>query len=221
MAGNVQRRPDGKWRARYRDANHREHARHFPRKRDAEQWLASQDVAIARGEWVDPTQSKITVGEWLPRWLALQVQLKPTTMVRYEGILRRQILPRCEVVPLDRITRSAQVLPSTAASLGGCENLLAGRPGSWEANLVRSLISGRRVDGVTAPRYRTEPLVVTLNIAELIDETYLHPGLMTLDDALAAREERCDQTDDGQLDMCEQEQAAIAARYADEFARYA
>ena len=71
MAGNIQRRPDGKWRARYRDANHREHARHFPRKRDAEQWLASQEVAIARGEWVDPTLSKITVGEWLPRWLAL------------------------------------------------------------------------------------------------------------------------------------------------------
>jgi hypothetical protein len=48
MAGNIQRRPDGKWRARYRDANHREHARHFARKRDAERWLASQEVAIAR-----------------------------------------------------------------------------------------------------------------------------------------------------------------------------
>jgi hypothetical protein len=79
MAGNIHRRPDGKWRARYRDANHREHARHFPRKRDAERWLASQEVAIARGEWVDPTFSKITVGEWSRQWLALQVQLKPTT----------------------------------------------------------------------------------------------------------------------------------------------
>ena len=58
MAGNIQRRPDGKWRARYRDANHREHARHFPRKRDAEHWLASQEVAIARGEWVDPTRPR-------------------------------------------------------------------------------------------------------------------------------------------------------------------
>ena len=106
MAGSIQRRPDGKWRARYRDANHREHARHFPRKRDAEQWLASQEVAIARGEWVDPTLSKITVGEWLPRWLALQVQLKPTTMVRYEVALRRQILPRWELMPLCRITHS-------------------------------------------------------------------------------------------------------------------
>jgi hypothetical protein len=51
MAGNIQRRPDGKWRARYRDANHPEHARRFSRKRDAERWLASQEVAIAPGEW--------------------------------------------------------------------------------------------------------------------------------------------------------------------------
>jgi hypothetical protein len=43
---------------------------------------------------VDPTLSKITVGEWLPVWLALQVKLKPTTMVRYEVALRRQILSR-------------------------------------------------------------------------------------------------------------------------------
>jgi integrase len=106
MAGNIQRRPDGKWRARYRDANHREHARHFSRKRDAEQWLASQKVAIARGEWVEPARSKITIGEWLPAWLALQVQLKPSTMVRYEVALRCQILPRFEFVPLSRITHS-------------------------------------------------------------------------------------------------------------------
>jgi hypothetical protein len=55
MAGNIQRRPDGKWRARYRDANHREHARHFPRKRDAEQLLASQEVLlpVASG-WIRP-----------------------------------------------------------------------------------------------------------------------------------------------------------------------
>ena len=58
MAGNIQRRPDGKWRARYRDVSHREHARHFSRKRDAEQWLASQEVAIARGEWLEPARSR-------------------------------------------------------------------------------------------------------------------------------------------------------------------
>lgn len=36
VAGNVQKRPDGKWRARYRDPAGRERTKHFTRKRDAE-----------------------------------------------------------------------------------------------------------------------------------------------------------------------------------------
>lgn len=106
MAGNVRRRPDGKWRARYRDASHRERSRHFARKSDAQRWLASQEVAIARGDWIDPILARITVGEWLPRWLALQVQLKPTTQVRYDVLMRRQILPNWETVPLANVTHS-------------------------------------------------------------------------------------------------------------------
>ena len=106
MAGNVSRRPVGNWRARYRDAAHREHSRHFDRKADAQRWLATQEVAIARGEWINPDLSKVTVGVWLPRWLALQVQLKPTTKVRYDVVMRRQVLPHWENVPLANVTYS-------------------------------------------------------------------------------------------------------------------
>ena len=56
--------------------------RHFARKRNAERWLASQGAPSLAREWVDPTLSKITIGELLPQALARQVQLKPTTMVR-------------------------------------------------------------------------------------------------------------------------------------------
>lgn len=106
MAGNVQRRPDGKWRARYRDAAHREHAKHFERKVDATRWLASQEVAIARGEWIDPALGKITVGEWMCRWHGQQVQLKPSTWLRYEVAIRNQILPDWHTVPLARVAYS-------------------------------------------------------------------------------------------------------------------
>lgn len=106
MAGNIQRRPDGRWRARYRDSSHREHSRHFERKGDAVRWLAAQEVAIARGEWIDPALSKVTVGAWVRSWVELQVQLKPTTRVRYEMAIRRQILPTWESVPLSRVTYS-------------------------------------------------------------------------------------------------------------------
>jgi hypothetical protein len=36
---SIKRRPDGRWRARYRDLDGREHASHHRRKVDAQAWL--------------------------------------------------------------------------------------------------------------------------------------------------------------------------------------
>ena len=100
MAGNIAKRPDGKWRARYRDAAGKEHAQHFARKIDATRWLASVEMARARGEWVDPALARIKFGEWAATWLANQVQLKPSTRERYAVAMRCQVLPTWENVPL-------------------------------------------------------------------------------------------------------------------------
>ena len=104
MAGNVARRPDGAWRARYRDPSGREHAQHFDRKIDAQRWLAASEITQARGEWLDPHRARVRVGEWSTTWLAGQVQLKPSTRARYELAVRRQILPTWRNVPLAEIT---------------------------------------------------------------------------------------------------------------------
>jgi integrase len=104
MAGNVARRPDGAWRARYRDPSGREHSQHFDRKLDAQRWLASVEIAQARGEWLDPNRARMRVGEWARSWLAGQVQLKPSTRARYELAVRRQILPTWRNVPLAEVT---------------------------------------------------------------------------------------------------------------------
>jgi hypothetical protein len=100
MAGNVARRPDGRWRARYRDAKGKEHARQFDRKLDAVRWLASIEVARARGEWIDPVLARVRVGEWSVIWLAGQVQLKPSTRARHELAVNRHVLPAWENVRL-------------------------------------------------------------------------------------------------------------------------
>jgi hypothetical protein len=62
--GSIAKRPDGKWRARYRDAAGKEHAKHFDRKQDAERWLATVQVTLLRGEWVDPSLGRATLGQW-------------------------------------------------------------------------------------------------------------------------------------------------------------
>lgn len=103
---SVKKRPDGKWRARYRDPSGKEHARHFDRKVDAERWLAGVETAKARGEWVDPARARITVEDWSQRWTGTLGQLKQTTRARYAGLLRRQVLPRWGRTPLSAVSHA-------------------------------------------------------------------------------------------------------------------
>ncbi|WP_228266659.1 tyrosine-type recombinase/integrase [Ornithinimicrobium ciconiae] len=66
---SIQKRPDGVWRARYRDDAGKEHARHFQRKVDAQRWLDEVTTSVVTGTYVDPKTAKLTVGEWCDLWL--------------------------------------------------------------------------------------------------------------------------------------------------------
>jgi integrase len=104
--GNIQKRENGRWRARYRDPSGRERARHFARKVDAERWLVSMESTKHRGEWIDPAMSRITVGDWSQRWIDGQSQLKPQTRERYRNIVRVQVVPEWEHVRLSAISHA-------------------------------------------------------------------------------------------------------------------
>lgn len=101
---SITKRPDGSWCARYRDARHREHARHFRRKIDAQRWLDEVTTAVTTGMYVDPGRARITVAEWSARWLETKVDLKPSTKARYEGVLRVNVLPYWGEVRLADVT---------------------------------------------------------------------------------------------------------------------
>jgi hypothetical protein len=100
----IARRPNGAWRARYRDARRNEHAQHFDRKVDAQRWLSSVEIAHARGEWLDPSLAQVRIATWAQNWLEGQVQLKASTRARYEHAFRRQVLPNWAGVPLAEVT---------------------------------------------------------------------------------------------------------------------
>lgn len=103
---NIARRPNGQWRARYRDAHGNEHARHFGRKIDAQSWLDSVTTAVQTGLYVDPNKGKVTIANWALQWLDGQAQLKPSTHERYAGILREHVLPRWSDVQLVDVTHA-------------------------------------------------------------------------------------------------------------------
>jgi integrase len=69
---SIQKRPNGTWRARYRDAVGKEHARHFRTKtgaNGAQAWLDKVTAAVVAGTYQDPKTAKLSVGEWCDIWL--------------------------------------------------------------------------------------------------------------------------------------------------------
>lgn len=118
----------------------------------------------------------------------------------------------------------AQVLAATAANVGGPCCLLAGRPGSWEASQVQALLQGTMGDEPDDwSKYRTEPVIVPLCVAELIESGDLHPGLFGLDDAIDAAGAPYESAGDDEevLDAWDAEIESLTERYKAEYVSYA
>ncbi len=70
---SIARRPDGTWRPRYRDADGKEHARHFAKKADAQRWLDEVTATVVTGMYVYPKAGRITLSAFYAAWAARQV----------------------------------------------------------------------------------------------------------------------------------------------------
>jgi hypothetical protein len=98
--------------------------------------------------------------------------------------------------PVDFADLIAEVITAVAANLGSIETLLAGRPGSWEADHVRGLLEGTAgYDHTALMRYRTEPVLIAIDaedifadfgLTDLYDQAAQHLGAQVdaLDQAL-------------------------------------
>lgn len=69
---SIRQRPDGVWRARYRDQDGREHARHFKLKRDAQRWLDEVATSVVTGQYVDPRAGATLWAIWTASWVDRQ-----------------------------------------------------------------------------------------------------------------------------------------------------
>ena len=111
---SVQKRPDGRWRARYRDEADREHARHFARRVDAERWLDEVRSDLLRGSYVDPAAGRVLFADFARTWLQAQPH-RPGTALLYERSLRLHVYPRIGDRPMASIRRSdIQALVTTS-----------------------------------------------------------------------------------------------------------
>jgi len=147
------------WLARWRDPGGTQRKRTFARKTDADRHLIGIESRMLDGSYIDPSRSRVTVQAWAQQWLAGQVQLKESTRVRYEGLLRRHVLPRWGRVPLAKIGHAdvaAWVADLSVSGLSGSSVRQAHRVLSLLLALaVRDgRISRNPAEGVKLPRAR-------------------------------------------------------------------
>ncbi|HTW15147.1 MAG TPA: tyrosine-type recombinase/integrase [Nocardioides sp.] len=99
---SIKRRESGKWRARYRDAAGKEHAKHFDRKIDGQQWLDQVTASVVRGDYVDPKAGRATLASYAASWEQVQVSSDGTKRI-VDNALRLHILPELGKHPLSAI----------------------------------------------------------------------------------------------------------------------
>lgn len=75
---SIAKRPDGRYRARYRDEAGTEHSRHFPRKVDAQAWLDQVTTSVVTGQYVDPKAGRVTFQAFYEQWRERQVWVPGT-----------------------------------------------------------------------------------------------------------------------------------------------
>jgi integrase len=159
---SYRRLPSGKWQATVKHPSGRRYTRTDPLKRVVAEWAIDLETQIRRGDFVDPTAGKVTLGEWWRQWEATRVVERATASKR-ESLWRVHVQPAFGSWPLASIQSwdveawvadlaRRQVGPEAAASafrllkqlLGDAarHKLIRGNP----ADLVKTPTTAKHVD---------------------------------------------------------------------------
>ena len=96
-----------RWEVRYRTPDRKQtRKRGFMTKKAAEDFAATTHVSKLRGEYIDPADGRITVGELGPGWLARQTHLKPSSERTAEVAWRVHVEPCWRDARLSDLRRS-------------------------------------------------------------------------------------------------------------------
>jgi integrase len=93
--GRVRKLPSGRYQARYRGLDDRDHPAPttFRSRAEAERFLSLVEADIAQGRWISPEAGRTTVAEWAEQWFSAAVSgWKQKTRHTYRSVLDRLVL---------------------------------------------------------------------------------------------------------------------------------
>ncbi len=103
---SIDRRDNGRYRARYQAPDRRWRSKTFDRRIDAQRWLNSELVKLDRGEWVDPRAGQALFGPVAEQWMAGRAALRASTRARDRSYLNSLILPHLGDRPIGSVQPS-------------------------------------------------------------------------------------------------------------------
>jgi len=167
MAGNIAKRPNGKWRARYRDEAGNERARHFDRKIDAQRWLDETAAALLTGTYADPQAGKVTFAAFFGEWSARQVWAPGTVLamslaarsVPFGG-KQMKVIRRSDVEAWIKSMDTAGLAPGTI------KTRYVNVRSVFRAALKDKVIGSDPTDGVRLPRGRRADAAMSIPTPE-------------------------------------------------------
>ncbi|GAB3599577.1 hypothetical protein GCM10027408_21660 [Microbacterium tumbae] len=141
-----------RYRALYRRPDKKQtQKRGFTTKKAAELFLATTEVTIAQGRYLDPSLARVSVADWLRTWLAARGDLRATTRSRVENIIDKHIAPDLGSIPIGNLTRLrvqewVSALPGAPVTVRKIVNVLSGA--------LRSAVEDERLPSNPAARLK-------------------------------------------------------------------
>jgi integrase len=100
--GFVDKTPEGRYRAYFRDPSGKQRSKTFRTKRDATAFLADVESSKSRGIYVSPNAGRLLFGEHARRWMETW-NTERTTAAKDRSIMETHVLPRWGDVPLSKV----------------------------------------------------------------------------------------------------------------------
>ncbi|NMI00851.1 tyrosine-type recombinase/integrase [Pseudonocardia acidicola] len=100
--GFIDKTPEGRYRAYFRDPAGRQRSKTFRLKKDAASFLAEVETAKSRGAYVAPNAGRMLFGEHAQQWMATW-NTEATTAARDLSVMRTHVLPQWSAVQLGKI----------------------------------------------------------------------------------------------------------------------
>ncbi|MFD5446207.1 tyrosine-type recombinase/integrase [Streptomyces tendae] len=184
---NIQKRPNGKWRARYRDLDGKEHARHFDRKIDAQRWLDEVTASIVTGQYVDPRAGRITFETYAKKWEESLIASEAGERIT-DNALRLHLVPALGSRAMAAIRRNdLQVLFKSLSELlgpGSVRNVYDVLVRLMTAAVEDKVIASSPCRRITLPPMPDEevipPAVVQVEAMARVMPPYIRAAIVTL-----------------------------------------